>query len=244
MDEVIFDCPHITEILVEWQASKDPALEGQILEGCQSLVEALVSHFDPMYRDDLIQEAFSRILYACKYFMPSIGNLHNYLTSVINNTCITYLTKQAKYVSVEDFMENPEDAEAYIETLQAVEVTEHLELLLPDLKARNRMRFPTLPAEDLDSISEAVYNALCSNGSYPKGLAKMLSETRRIPITVARTVCNSSLIWMRYTNLSNASIHSDHIPELTLLKDLEEIVDEKTFRKIRIVFSGMLLRVS
>ena len=241
---MIFDCPKITALLIEWQASKDPALEGQILEGCQNLVEALVSRFDPMYRDDLIQEVYARILYACKYFMPNIGNLHNYLTSVINNTCITYITKQAKYVSVEDFMENPEDAENYIETLQAVEVTEHMELLLPDLKARNRQRFPNLPTEDLDTISETVYNVLQTNGSYPKGLAKMLSETRCIPITVARTVCNSSLIWMRYTNLSNATIHSDHIPELTLLKDLEEIVDEKTFRKIRIVFSGMLLRVS
>ena len=70
MDEVIFDCDHVTSLLIEWQASKDPALEGQILEGSKNLVEALVSRFDPMYRDDLIQEVYARILYACKYFMP------------------------------------------------------------------------------------------------------------------------------------------------------------------------------
>ena len=243
MDEVIFDCDHVTGLLIEWQNTKDPVLEGQILEGCTSLVEVLVSRFDPMYRDDLIQEAFARILYACKYFLPAIGNLHNYLTSVINNTCITYLAKQAKYISVEDFMENPEDVEEYIDTLQAVEIVDHMDLLA-ELKERNRKRFPGLPAEDLDMISEAVYTALQTNGSYPKGLAKTLSETRCLSITITRTVCNSSLIWLRYTNLTNATVHSDHVPELTLLKDLEEIVDEKTFKKIRIVFSGMLLRVS
>jgi RNA polymerase sigma factor (sigma-70 family) len=242
VDEMIFDCEHVTDLLLQWQATKNPKLEADILQGSTKLIEAIVSTFDPTYRDDLIQESYARLLYACNYYSVNVGNLHSYFTSVIRNTCITYLQKQPRDTSIDDMIDEDQEPAEYT---RAITVTDHRDSddLLTELTERNRKRFPSVPISDIDAISEHIYYALKNSGSYPRELPKILSERMCIPIVLIRMICNSSIVWMRYTNISNAMLGHTEPSEFTLLKDLEDVVDANTYRTLRIVFSGMTLRI-
>jgi hypothetical protein len=242
---MIFNCDQITKLLLQWQTQPSPELETQILEGCTNLIEALVSKFEPTFRDDLIQECYTRILYASKYYKKEAGSLHNYLTSVINNTCITYITKQSKHISIDDLTDSDESEETgfYYGTVQHIDTIYGDDDLLTRLLERNRKRFPSIPVDEIDSVSEYLYYALKESGSFPKDLPKTLSDNLCIPVTLVRMLCSSSIIWLRFVNLSNANTFTD-ITEFTLLKDLEEVVDPNTFKVLRIVFSGMVLRIT
>jgi RNA polymerase sigma factor (sigma-70 family) len=246
---MIFDCPSITDLVMQWQGSKDRSLEPLILDGCKNLIEAIVSQFDAHYRDDLIQEAYIRILYACNFYTPSAGNLHNYFTSVIRNTCITWLSKQPKDYLVEDIAtEDNENDDSdtyneYVDVILEAEQSDSESTLLMELTERNRKRFPSLPVKDIDDLSEHIYYTLKTSGNFPKDLPKVLADKLCLPSAVVKAVCNSSVIWLRYNNLSSAKI-TDITDEFSLLKDLEELIDSNTYRMLRIIFSGMTLRMN
>lgn len=243
----IFDCDYVTGLLLQWQASKSPELEAQILEGCTNLIEALVSKYGAQYRDELIQEAYIRILYACNYYNVNTASLHSYLTSVIRNTCLTFLSKQPKDLLIEDITSSDEDDEEcsdYTDAILMAECSNGNTDLLTELIERNRVRFPSVPTTDIDDLSEHIYYALKTNGTYPKELPRILAANTCIPVATIRLICSSSIIWMRSVNISNAAINPKEATEFTLLKDLQDIVDPNTYKLIRIAFSGMTLRMS
>lgn len=86
---MIFDNALVTALVLEWQKSRKPEMMCQIIEQSRSLVESIVSIYNPLDRDDLIQESYIKVQHAAQFFNPDVSNLHNYFTTVIRNCCCT-----------------------------------------------------------------------------------------------------------------------------------------------------------
>src|SRR4030042_2961061 len=91
---MIFDADAVKKSVVEWQRTKsDAAIEG-IYEGTTKLIEAIVSYYDPIFRDDMIQECRLKLITGALQGYDSSYSLHTYLTTVFHNCCKTYMKKQ------------------------------------------------------------------------------------------------------------------------------------------------------
>lgn len=233
---MIFDCAYVTALVEKWQHTQDPKVLDLILEYSRSLIEAIVSGFDSMYRDDLIQEASLKLQYALPYFDQNIANLHTYLTTVIKNTCLTYLRKQNK-ISTEFQV----DLTIYGDTLVEPDTTES-EDILNSLMIRNRRRFPTIDVHTIDEISEQIYTDLTfglGKGAVISNLTEIIGCTRQL----ANTIYNSSLIYLRSKYISFASTECTPIDEeLSIIPDLKELLGDKAGDMIASVLTGMSIK--
>lgn len=230
---MIFDAERITELVLEWQRTKDEDVLTEILEGSTSLIEAIVSSYSSVYREDLIQEAYARIHYALPYFNPHISSLHNYLTTVIRNICHTYATKQ--------------DKEPVIEVDLYVTAADDMELDTPDdtltsLITRNRIRFPSLPASELDHITSFIYYAIMDDGVNRK-IVSALVDQFCIHRTMAQVLYQSTLVYLRLLNIGYAKPLTSKDTELTLLPDIKEALGDGAYNRMLVVFAGMNIRL-
>lgn len=235
---MIFDAEHVTELVLVWQKTRDEDTLAEILEGCTSLIEAIVSEFNSVYRDDLIQEAYFRIQYALPLFDHYKSSLHNYLTTVIRNICYTYSKKQDKEPTIEcDFQLTHDD-------LGRQYNDEGSELdLLTKLIARNRRRFCSIPVEDIDHITAYIFYALRDEGMNRK-IVTQLSKQLCVDRSLANIFYQSTVMYVRalriqYSKLS--IIPSDD--EFTLLPDIKEIMGNKVYERIAVVMSGMTIKL-
>lgn len=236
---MIFDCDQVTLLVAEWQRTQDSCLMPEILDKSRELVEVIVSTFDPIDREDLIQESMLRIQYAVQFYNPRISNLHNYLTTVIRNTCATHSRRydrdsgcadidgveEYRVIATDDFFGSPEDDE-----------------LLCGLIERNRNRFPSIPAVVLDDLTEHLYYALREGGVRSKVISN-LSSRFSVSKSIVTAVCNSSLIYLRAKNITCAQLTDKDSPEFSLLADLRDVLDPRAYKQMMIVFSGMTLHI-
>jgi hypothetical protein len=229
---MIFDAERITEMVLEWQRTRDEDILTEILQGSTSLIEAIVSSYSSVYRDDLIQEAYARVQYALPYFNPHISNLHNYLTTVIRNTCHTYATKQDKEPDIEvDLfvastsvdLESPDD-------------------VLTNLITRNRIRFSSIPASELDHITSFIYYSIRDDGMNRKIIAAMI-EQFCIHRTLAQVIYQSTVVYLRLLNIGHAKPLTTKDIEITLLPDIKEALGEVVYNRMLVVFAGMNIKL-
>lgn len=234
---MIFDAEHVTELVLIWQRTQDEDTLVEILEGCKSLIEAIVSSFDSVDREDLIQEAYYRTQYALPFFNPHISSLHNYLTTVIRNICYTYISKQDKEPSIEynyqliydDFDNRYYDEEGKLDVLTT-------------LIARNRGRFPSIPVDDIDHITAFIFYALQSDVASRKIIAQ-LSVQFGIERSLAQTFYQSTVIYLRASNIQQAKLSLDEDLEFTLLPDIKEVMGKKVYERIAVIMSSMVIKL-
>lgn len=230
---MIFDCDVVTELVLDWQRTSDSATMGRILEKTNSLIEAIVSSYNPEHRDDLIQQSVIRIMYASKFFNPEVSSLHNYFTTVIRNTCITYLQKQTREPNI--------DLELI--TASTMDRSQLDDDTLQDLMVRNRNRFPSIPVCDIDDISELIYYHLIDGEGHVKGLVAQLMDQFNLSRPIATCIYHSSLIYMRSQNTNFASSAQEEYDEFSLLPDLKEIVGSQAYSNILLILSGMYIKI-
>ena len=235
---MIFDGQLITQLVQDWQISKDPETLADILERSQSLIEVIVSKFDPLYRDDLIQEASMKLLVALPAFNCVLGSLHTYCTTVIKNACISWLYKYDKSNIVEIDANDGEDDEIRM----LGHITEEVLPLdvLADLIARNRDRFPSLPVEIVDELSEYIYRHLRSISSDKLTIADLVQHVH-VSKSIAQLVYYSTLIYLRSTFETYGKI-DDCQSELSLMPELKLLLGYEQFRRLSLVFSGMTIK--
>lgn len=230
---MIFDNSRVTELVLEYQATSDPLVLDDIIAGCRSLVEVIVSEHDQVFRDDLIQESFLRIIRAIDYYNPDVSNLHNYLTTVIRNICITYMTRQSRQP----------DIPLELELIGEVDKTNiDRDDVLPELIARNRDRFPSIPVELLDNVTHHIYRNLI-DGELTRGLITQLSVEYDCPRSIATVIYQSTMVYLRLKHINYAAIPERYNVELSLMPDLELILGKAAVTRILLTFSGMALKI-
>jgi hypothetical protein len=230
---MIFDAERITELVIEWQRTNDEDVLTEISEGSTSLIEVIVSSYDSVYRDDLIQESYARIQYALPYFNPSLSTLHNYLTTVIRNICHTYATKQDKEPNIE--------VDLYTIAGDSANLDDHDDILTK-LITRNRIRFPSLPASELDHITAYIYYAVRDDGLNRKIITAVV-EQFCIHRSLAQILYQSTVVHLRLMNIGHAKPLTSKDIELTLLPDIKEALGEDVYNCMLVVFSGMNIRL-
>ena len=233
---MIFDSEYVTELVKEWRSTKDEELLAEILEAARSLIEAIASSFDPYFREDLIQEAFVKVQYAITYFDPDISNLHTYLTTVIRNSCISFVRKFSKEVLVvEDYMLS-------VPTYDSMAEREIISVLI----SRNRDRFPSIPVDDVDGATEFVYYAIRDGiKGKSRGTVACLIRVYGWNRRVATVFYHSSMIFLRALLADKFSIVEGYEgnTEFTLLPELENIVGTQAYERILLLFSGTYVKI-
>jgi len=234
---MIFDAERVTELTIKWQRTKDEDTLDDILQSCTSLIEAIVSSFDNVYREDLIQEAYYRIQYALPFFNPHISNLHNYLTTVIRNICYTYTSKQDKEPNIEyDYQIAHDDFDdRYYDNVGELDV-------LTVLIARNRSRFPSIPVDDIDHITAYILYALQNDEASRKIIAQ-LSVQFSIERSLTQIFYYSTVIYLRALNIQQAKLSPNKDYEFTLLPDIEEVMGKKVYERMAVIMSGMTIKL-
>jgi hypothetical protein len=248
---LIFDNARVTELVLDWQQSENPAIMARIVELSQYLVEAIVSIYDPNDREDLIQEALMKIQHSSRYFNPGVSTLHNYFTTVIHNICRTYSTKESRVILLDDFAKPSEDSDEVdsledgLEDCQSTLAFDKLceDAILVDLTHYNRQRFPSIPCIILDEVSELIYSSLCREQRSRDAITQ-IAQLASIPVPIMTIIYNSSLIFLRNLHLSNASLddYSDG-GEFTLLRDLRTVLGEVDYKRVRAIFAGMMIKL-
>ncbi len=237
MKRVIFDAACVTKLTVKWQRDRDEDTLDEIIQGCTSLIEAIVSSFDSVYREDLIQEAYYRIQYALPFFNPHISNLHNYLTTVIRNICYTYISKQDKEPNIEyDYQITHDNIDDYYYD-DAGELD-----ILTVMIARNRSRFPSIPVDDIDHITAYIFYAL-QNDEVSRKIIAQLATQFCIERSLAQIFYCSTVIYLRALNIQQAKLSSDKDIEFTLLPDIKEAMGVKVYERIAVIMSGMIIKL-
>lgn len=240
---MIFDGGKVTEYVIKWKETHDHTVMDSILLESTSLVEAIVSKYDQVYRDDLIQESMSRLMYACEFFNPEISTLHNFFTTVIHNTCNTFVVKQEREYLLDDSVREDDDSSDIIElpdTSHADQYELSADTMLTDLICYMRKRFPSLPAATLDDCAEIIYYGL-RNGEQTR---MIMSELTKMTLSrsVSVMIYNVVIVYMRWKNISCSTVDIDDVAELSLLHELKMIVGDSAYSKIVVTFAGMTLR--
>lgn len=232
---MIFDNDVVTKLAVEYQQTKDSAVLNCILEKSTSLVEAIVSSYDPEYREDLIQEAALKIPKAIVYYDDRFS-LHTYLTTVIHNMCRTFLKKQYRTLTLyEGYDIVEEDPAEFV----------YDDDLMNNVICRNRTRFPSLPSDISDGMTETIVYAMRNGVAKSRGLVTTLMNEFDIPRPIATVFYHSTLVYLRavyegHADISNI-LSADH--EFSLLKDLRDEIGDIAFARVVLLFSGMYIRI-
>jgi len=230
---MIFDAERVTDLMLKWQRTRDEDILTEILQGSTSLIEAIVSSFDYVYREDLIQESYARIIYALPFFNPNISTSHTYLTTVIRNICHTYVTKQDK--------EPDEEVDLY--TVAGGNVKFDVgDDILTGLISRNRKRFPSIPVSELDHITSVVYYAIRDDGMNRK-IISALVERCDIDRSLAQIFYQSIVIYLRLFNIAHAKPLTSKNTEFTLMPDILEVLGMDAYNRMLVVFSGMNIKL-
>lgn len=236
---MIFDEDAVKKLVIQWQESEDDALLAEILKGCGSLVEVIVSRYGHRYRDDLIQEATLKIIESLDKFDSERGKLHSFLTSVIRNKCVTYVQERSSNINVSDEIIES----GIIKKHSAYEYSDD-EQLLDDLIERNRKRFPSLPSHIVDPMTRTVYYSTRDGikGKSRGTISKMMGE-HDVGRNVATVVYHSTVMYMRLSLLDRVdNVNVEDPGEFTLLRDFQDVVGRDNCKEIAVLFSGMYVK--
>jgi len=230
---MIFDSEKVSTLVTEWKISHDYDIMCEIVAGTRVLIEVIVSQYDPEYRDDMIQEAFLKLPHALDLYCKNISKLHTFLTTVIHNSCKSYVKKATR--EIVSGVELPD---------LAIHTWGDEESLIGELIERNRIRFPSIIACVVDEATEYVYYAI-KDGVYGKsrGAIKHLVEEHSFSRYIAIIFYHSTLVYLRTVYRDKMRIHpKDYNREFTLLPELENIVGTETYERASTIFSGMYIK--
>jgi len=229
---MIFDSAKVTKLVQEWKISKDRATLEQILIETRPLASYIASQHKDFEQEDMVQEALLKVCSALEVYDSSISNPHTYFATVIKNVCSSYVTRESRHNSIE-----LEDETKGITYEYIVNDT------LDDLIERNRIRFPTIPVEIIDSITEHIYYGMRDEIPQNKTLNNIVRECV-ISRAVASIVYNSTIIYLRnkyFQPSYNRGILD--LEEVSLLPDLLDILGPDTFEQVRVIFNKITLRL-
>lgn len=232
---MIFDNTEITAIVQEWQNSKRKVLLTEIIEKSDPLIEVIVSRFNNTYREDLIQECRLRLISKLGDFDVDKGKLHAWLTTILSNHCINYVTLSSRMLNIDDLG---------IEVTNEIVVDSKFDYDIGKLITRNRDRFPSLPVTMIDDVTRYV----CLSTVYTvygksRGVIRNIVTTFNISRVVATVIYNSTILYMRQLHIIDCDVTKlVPIDDLTLLRDFENIIGKDKYEEIAILFSGMYLK--
>lgn len=232
---MIFDCEKVTKLVVSWQRDNNVSTLAEIMTETQPMVEAIVSGYEQHYRDDLIQECFLRLQYALPYY-DNHYSLHNFFTTVIRNSCATFLKKHRNELLCSS---NELEVEVNYGEYDMYKDNQ----LLVDLLVRNRKRFPSLPVDVIDSITSMIYTAFTLDEANSKELIRKIVAAG-IQRSHATVIYQSTLVWMRRLNISFADFAKYNDGEFNILTDLQEVLDDENYKAFRIIMAGMTIHIS
>jgi RNA polymerase sigma factor (sigma-70 family) len=204
----------------------------QILALSTSLVESIVSIYNPVDRDDLIQESMLRIQYACKHFNHEKASLHTYFTTVIRNICTTYSGRQGKDLLTDDM--NAEDTVIEVVTEDIMPSDDET---LCELRQRNRMRFPSLLPLDIDAYTDFIYKSFLIGDTQRTVLHNLVSKFS-ISRRIALIVYNSTVVYLRISNQGFCK-QSTVTDEMSLTTDLKAVIGEEMYAQVIVAFAGI-----
>lgn len=231
---MIFDENYIQSKVTEWREAGRPShLLEDIIDGSTKLIEVIVSRFDNRYREDLIQECKLKLITVLDRIDPERGKMHSFLTSVFNNHCISYITRDTKTLELDGL-----NIEAGI--CEEVKVSiDILSLLL----IRNRERFPSIPVTVVDDVTKYIYDATIHT-VYGKSRGIMQGIVKYgLSRTVATALYHSTLYYMRLLLIKKCKNMKVQNPaELSILKDFKEIVGPTAYKTLSTLFSGMYIK--
>lgn len=230
---LIFDNAAVTKLVMDWQLDRDPDKLAEIVQKSMALIEALVSAYNSEFRDDLIQESVTKVIYAIRVFDPNMATLHTFLTTVIKNVCISWLSKYDKmYIDIDDVeilgKSDPSDAD--------------MKCMISDLKAFSRERFPSLQVEEIDAIIDMLVKHL-QNGVQRNKSLSMIADVIGIDRALITTISAASIIYLRlYYGYGKATqiIQRD---EFSLLPELRSLVGDDIYQRILVAFSGFTIKI-
>lgn len=230
---MIFDGDYVTALVMRWKLTHDDKVLELIIEESNNLIGALVSTYDNIYRDDLIQEASIKLQYAIQFFDPKISTAHTYFTTVIKNACLTFLRKQYKYA---------EELDIDLQVLGNFDYVKVHEDILPDLIQRNRKRFPSYPSDSIDAITEYIYDELTFGNNKRQIVEDMCTMFDCMRIE-AVAIYTSTLMYLRMNYKNYACIRqSQYEDEYSIIPDLEELFGAQLTDALCKVLSGMQVK--
>ena len=237
---MIFNEEKVQSLVIQWQEDNDKDILEHILKETTGLIEVIVSTFDPIYRDDMIQESFIKVMSVLYLYTPARGKLHSFLTSVIRNECSSYIQHVNRSLNITtEVIES-----GIIEYHSEVDYTEtDNDELLQKLIIRNRSRFPSLPTTIIDPATELIFKSIqdCRIGT-SRGTISKIVELYNIDRNKATVMYHSTLVFMRLSMLSNASCDGDEFHEFSLMRDFQDIVGNTNCSSISMLFSGMYIK--
>lgn len=238
---MIFNNKEATELFLRWKKAQDSESEEileEFLDVSRSLLEAVTYKYSKqMDHDDLIQECTIRVLKALESYDPTITTLHTFLTTVIINHCNTCVNKEKRQNFTD--LEIREDIEPRV--IHDYSDNE----IINDLIIRNRQRFPSLPTETIDEITELIYD-LSKDGiaNKSKGIIAAISEGFPINRYIAIVIYHSTLIYLRRCYIDRIVLHDVEDPdEFSLLYDFQEIFGDEAYIRIYQLFTGTFLKI-
>lgn len=228
---MIFNGSQVTAMVMQWQQTRDAVLLERILDSTKSLVEAIISGYGTHNREDLIQDAIAKIIFSLPYYSPGHGSLHNYLTTVIRNSSATVYNKEARH--------DCDELELSI-TGNSQYVSE--EDILQELIVFARVRFPSLPVNLIDNITEYIYSALqYEHTGKGRGIVSALVIEYGISRNIAYVVYNSMLIFLRtrYVDFCEPITQPN---EFSIMTDLRATLGERNYELVATIFATMYLK--
>jgi len=217
---MIFACAEVTALVLDWQQTRSQEILVKILEKSNSLIEAVVSGYNPVDRDDMIQEARARIIYAMPHFDHNISSLYNYFAAVIHNCCVTYNIRAWKH-DCEDLETRTESCSDRYDESE----------ILQDLVIRNRIRFPSIDVWCIDFASNFVHSGLV-NGESSRAIILEIVEGCNIERKKASVIYQSSMIYLRTRYSSYSVLPDPDADEFSAMLDIRELVGVENYIRL------------
>lgn len=231
---MIFDGDYVSDLVRRWKLTHDNKILELIVEHSENLIGAIVSSYDSIYRDDLIQEASLKLSYAVQFYDPSIATIHTYFTTIIKNACLTFLRKQYRYA---------EELDIDIQPLGHADSTWlDKEDILTELIQRNRKRFPNFPSDMIDAITEYIFDELTFDGSR-RQIVDELCEAFGCSRIEASAIYVSTIMYLRYSYKDFATIcKTQYDDEYSIIPDIRDIFGNHVADTLCKVLSGLQVK--
>jgi hypothetical protein len=219
---MIFPCAEVTALVLDWQQTRDQEVLTRILEKSNALIGAVVSGYNPIDRDDMIQEVRGRIIYAIPHFDHTRSNLYNYLAAVIHNCCVTYNIRAWKH-DCDDI-----DARIYDASDDRYDESE----ILDDLVVRNRIRFPSVAVDCIDKVSKHIHDGLIG-GDSSRAIVNHIIEECVVERRVAMVIYQSSVVYLRARYSSYSEPSDPEADEFSIMVDIRELIGVDNYIRLQ-----------
>jgi RNA polymerase sigma factor (sigma-70 family) len=230
---MIFENDTVTKLVISWQQDKNPETLNEIVSGSQHLIEAIVSMYNPTCRDDLIQEAFTKLIRAIEVFDPAVATLHTYLTTVIRNACISWLSKYDIFtLSMDEIEIIGPDEDDHEDAFSA----------LTELIVHNRDRFHSLPVEVIDDITETIFARL-RGGAVRTKTVSMVAEQLGYDRSIVAAIYSVSIIFLRSHYIKYRRTGGCQIDEFSLLPEVRQLIGDDLYKQLLMLFSGFSIKI-